>query len=147
MLSAIKTMVESLKRHIVNDLADIDSEKSERVLRMVLDAYNDYQESRLDGVGYIFDINNSNDLVCCLKGGMSVKEVSELYTGSQVNHLQYFYFGCNYPTPKPISNWQELRNTMIDWLDDLLVDVVTYPSFHKSYETIYTFYVAGFPLN
>lgn len=134
-------MVENIKKTIIRDLNDVYSVKGNRVLNMVLKAYNNFQESERSGVDYIFDINNTDDLKCCIDGGMTAKEIGRLYLGSHNDHLQYFYFGCNYPKPQPINTWEELRMNMIAWLDDLLVDVLAYPYAYESYKNIYIAYV------
>ena len=61
MKKAINTMVENIKKSIIRDLNDVYSDKGYKVLKMVLAAYNDFQESERDGVDYIFDINNTDD--------------------------------------------------------------------------------------
>ena len=141
MQKAINTMVESIKKSILRDLNDVYSVKGNRVLNMVLEAYNDFQKSERNGVDYIFDINNTDDLECCINGGMTAQEIGGLWLGSHSKHLQYFYFGCNYPKPLPINTWNELRMNMIAWLDELLPNVLAYPYSYESYKNIYIAYV------
>ena len=47
MKKAINTMVESIKKSIIRDLNDVYSVKGNKVLNMLLKAYNDFQESEL----------------------------------------------------------------------------------------------------
>ena len=150
MKKAINTMVESIKKSIIRDLNDVYSVKGNKVLNMLLKAYNDFQESERyndfqeserDGVDYIFDINNTDDLKCCIDGGMTAKEIGGLYLGSHNDHLPYFYFGCNHPQPQPIYTWKELRMNLVAWLDELLPNVVAYPYAYQSYRDVYTAYV------
>jgi hypothetical protein len=141
MEKAINTMVESIKKSIIRDLNDVYSVKGNKVLNMLLKAYIDFQESERDGVGYIFDINNTDDIKCCIDGGMTSYEIGKLYLGSHNNHLPYFYFGCNYPIPQPINTWNELRMNLVAWLDELLPNVVAYPYAYQSYRDVYTAYV------
>ena len=141
MEKAIKTMVQKINDAIINDTRNVFSANGYMVLKMVLAAYNDYQESERDGVDYIFDIENTDDLKCCIDGGMTAKEIGGLYLGCHSQHLRYFYFGCNHPTPKPIANWETLRQQLISWLPDLIPNVLAYPFVYQSYRQLYERYV------
>ena len=143
MKEAIKTMIESVKNAIINDTHDVYDKKGDMVLKMVLAAYNDYQESERDGVDYIFDIDNNNDVICCMRGGLTSQEICGLWLGSQSKHIRYFYFGCNYSKPKPIDTWDELRTNLIAWLDEVLACVIAYPYAYDSYRNLYTHYVTN----
>ena len=141
MEKTIKTMVQKISSAIINDTRNVFSVEGDMVLKMVLAAYNDYQESERDGVDCICDIENTDDLKCCINGGMTAQEICSLYLGSQSQHLRYFYFGCNYPTPKPIPNWETLRLQLISWLPDVIANVLAYPFAYESYRQLYTRYV------
>ena len=141
MEKAIKTMVQKISDAIINDTRDVYSVEGDMVLKMVLAAYNDFQESERDGVDYIFDIDNLDDLKCCVDGGMTAQVIGGLWLGSQSRHLRYFYFGSNYPTPKPIANWETLRQILVSWLPDLIPNVLAYPFAYESYRQLYVRYV------
>lgn len=143
MEKTIETMVAKISSEIVKDTRNVYSAEGDSILKMVFAAYNDYQESERDGVDYIFDIENADDLKCCIEGGMTAKEICDLYLGSQSQHLRYFYFGCNYPTPKPIANWDALRLTLVAWLPDLISNVIAYPFAYESYRQLYVKYVTN----
>ena len=143
MEKTIETMVAKISSEIVKDTRNVYSAEGDSILKMVLSAYNDYQESQRDGVDYIFDVENTDDLKCCIEGGMTAKEICGLYLGSQSQHLKYFYFGCNYPTPKPIANWDALRLTLVAWLPDLISNVIAYPFAYESYRQLYVRYVTN----
>ncbi len=141
MKKVIATMVEKISKAIINDTKNVFSVEGDMVLKMVLAAYNDYQESERDGVDYIFDIENTDDLKCCINGGMTAKEIGGLYLGSQSRHLRYFYFGCNHQTPKPIADWETLREQLVSWLPELVRNVLAYPYAYESYRQLYVKYV------
>ena len=143
MEKAIRTMVQKISDAIINDTRNVHSAGGNILLKMVLAAYNDYQESERDGVDYIFDIENTDDLKCCIDGGMTAKEIGGLYLGSHSQHLRYFYFGCNHPTAEPIANWETLRQQLISWLPDLIPNVLAYPFAYESYNYLYVRYVTG----
>ena len=117
------------------------------LLWLVLNAYNTYQEEERDGVDYIFNINNPEDLKCCIEGGMTAKQVAWLYDQSQVNTTPFFYFGVNYEKPKPIANWEALIINLINWLDNILPCVLAYPYSLKSYEELYTACITNYMIN
>ena len=117
------------------------------LLWLVLNAYNTYQEEERDGVDYIFNINNPEDLKCCIEGGMSAKQVAWLYDQSQVNTTPFFYFGVNYEKPKPIANWEALIINLINWLDNILPCVLAYPYSLKSYEELYKACITNYMIN
>ena len=142
MEKVIETMVRKISGAIINDTRNVYSAKGDFVLKMVLAAYNDFQESERDGVDYIFDIENTEDLKCCIDGGMTAKEIGGLYLGSQSRHLRYFYFGCNHPTAEPIANLETLRQQLISWLPDLIPNVLAYPFAYESYIRLYERYVS-----
>ena len=146
MENVIKSLVAEIKRNIVCDLhqyLDYDGE----LLKLVLDAYNTYQNEERDGVDYIFDINNPDDLQCCIAGGMTAKEVAWLYEQSQVNTTPFFYFGVNYQQPKPIANYKALVTNLINWLDEILPCVLAYSYLIKSYEKLYKVCVTDYMIN
>lgn len=65
-------IIESVKRSITRDINRNDT----KVIEMVLAAYNRYQEDERDGVDYLFDITNQNDLKCMVEGGLNVTEIA-----------------------------------------------------------------------
>ena len=141
MKKAIESMVQKVSNAIIKDTRNVFSVEGDMVLKMVLAAYNDFQESERDGVDYIFDIENTDDLKCCIDGGMTAKEIGGLYLGSHSRHLRYFYFGCNHPTAEPIANWETLRQQLVSWLPDLIPNVLAYPFAYESYKELYVRYV------
>lgn len=140
MKKAIETMIESIKAQIVRDLKAYPY-KNEDILDMVLAVYNDFQESERDGVDYIFDIDNADDLKCCVEGGLTAKEICGLWHNSQMNTTKYFYFGCNYEKPKAIANYGQLIINLISWLDEVIPNVLAYPYAYESYKDLYRCYV------
>lgn len=90
----------------------------------VLDAYNEWNEYRKDGNGYIFDITKKEDVMCCLKGGMSLMEFYKLYDDSQSNTSIYFLFGHDVEFPKPFANIEECAYYLTKQIDEFLPYVV-----------------------
>lgn len=141
MREAISTLLKGIKNAIVEDMKDVRSDKGWKTFKMVLAAYNDYQESEQDGVDYIFDIDNTKDVICCLKGGMTSQEFCGLFLGSNGRHSKYFLYSYNYNGSKTFVNYEEVADFLSTWLDDVLADVVAYPYSYDSYKELYTWYV------
>lgn len=137
-MKAFEMMVAEIKNAVANDLMSMKEEGA--LLKLVLNAYNAYQEDERDGVDYIFDLTNQDDLKCVVNGGMTAKEIGELYMGSQVNHSQYFMCGCNYPKALAIANWEMLREIIMAFLDEVIEKVVTFP-YVRGYKELYGKYV------
>lgn len=146
MENILNKLVTEIKNNIVHDLNRYPYHKCD-LLKLVLDAYNTYQEEERDGVDYIFDINKPEDLKRCIEGGMTAKEVAWLYEQSQVNTTPLFYFGVNYSKPKPIVNYNALMLILINWLDNVLPCVLAYPYLLKSYEELYKVCVTDYMIN
>lgn len=146
MENVLNKLVAEIKSNIAHDLRSCLDNNGE-LLQLVLNAYNTYQEEERDGVDYIFNINNIEDLKCCVKGGMTAKQVGWMYNESQVNTTPLFYFGVNYEEPKPIATWDEVVTNMINWLEDVLPCVIAYPYALKSYEELYKVCVTDYMIN
>ena len=142
MKKVINTMVESIKAAIIRDMQNLSNdEKRVHTLAIVLKAYNDFQESERDGVDYIFDLNNREDLKCCVEGGLTAQVICGLWLRSQSTHTPFFHFGVNHEEPKQYRTMRDLRDNLISWLDELLPYVIAYPYAYQSYRDVYTAYV------
>ena len=157
MENVLNNLVAEIKSNIAHDLenylkqyrphANSYPHFNIELLWLVLNAYNTYQEEERDGVDYIFNINNPEDLKCCIEGGMTARQVAWLYDQSQVNTTPFFYFGVNHEKPKPIANWEALIINLINWLDNILPCVLAYPYSLKSYEELYKACITNYMIN
>lgn len=72
-------------------------------INKLIDVYNTYQEEERDGVDYIFDFQNKEDLCTCIKGGLTAEELAELVIMFQnddsEDYTPNFLFGCNHVSP------------------------------------------------
>ena len=142
MKKVINTLIEKVKNEIIYDTRNPYTAHGHEVLMELLAAYNYYQETEPDGVNYIFDIENNDDVICCMKGGMTSKEVFDLYSASLSTHTKYFYYGYNNGA-RQISTMDELRTNIIAWLDTIVTYVIAFPYDDKSYCAIYTRYITN----
>ena len=81
----------------------------------LLNAYNRWQEDEKDGVDYIFHIDKQDDLLSCIKGGMTSDDIVKLKN----NGISYFLFGINHRDVTPMNN-DDIINTLVGALDELL---------------------------
>lgn len=105
-------------------------------LGMMLKAYNRYQEDERDGVDYIFNQHNLDDMKCCMDGGMTRQEIADLFAETFLQTTPYFYFGVNYKKPQPINDYTELKAQIIANLEEIIKCVISFP-YVEEYQTIY----------
>ena len=113
------------KKEVVNLIA-MKMATDTDVFNLVLDVYNKYQESERDGIDYIFDLNKKEDLIDCIKGGLTARMIQELVDNLDDGFTQYFYFGCNYPTPISIK-FKDLKTNLYNYLDEIVDYIIAYP--------------------
>ena len=141
-----KIIFDGLIKEVVSSITDELKQypyKNQDVLDLVLAAYNDYQEDERDGVDYLFDITNKDDVTCCIKGGMEVNEVAKLYADSLTNTTKYFFFGVNHKVAEPIADYSELVSQLIGSLDEVVANVIAYPYSYPSYKELYIRYITN----
>ena len=128
------------KEEIINLLA-IKMATDTDIFNLVLDVYNEYQESERDGADYIFDLNKKEDLIVCIKGGLTARMVPELVNKLDDGFTQYFYFGYNHPTPIPIK-FKNLKLNLYKYLDELVDYIIAYP-FDSACRKLYTILITN----
>lgn len=116
---------------IITSLRDND----DFLLDKVLKAYNRWNEDEKDGVDYIFDIRKKEDLVACVNGGLTAKDISYLYN----SNTHFFLFGCNHTTPQ-VLNHNDLFNILYNNLEEVIDNIIAYP-YVESYREIYTMFI------
>lgn len=96
----------------------------------LVSAYNIYQENERDCVDYLFCVSNNKDIITCMKGGLEVKEVSELYLLSQMADYEHFsarfHFGVNHITPKLLTT-DELKDNLLSHACEVIENMLKYP--------------------
>lgn len=97
--------------------------------KIALRAYNRFQEDNRDGVDYIFNIYENEDLIAMLQGGINCETIAKMVSSG----FCFFHYGANYPTtPTPLSSddayFEIYRNC-----DELVKQVVIYQSYYYEY--------------
>lgn len=110
---------------------------------MLLKAYNRYQEDERDGVDYIFSINNQDDLITCVKGGLTAEEIYNFYGAVEgwANPTPHFLFGCNHKEMTPMGS-DNIVDAIVAVLDELLDKIIAYP-WVEEYRAVYTHYISN----
>lgn len=137
-MEQLKTKLEEIKNIIVKDLMNsCDND----VYGTLLNAFNRYQEDETDGVDYIFDADNKDDIVCCLNGGMTINELSRIMRFRDNVSKCYYMYNCTYKIPKVLPK-AEVKHIILSNLDEILDCVLKYP-FVEEYRYIYTQYITN----
>lgn len=101
-------------------------------IQMAIDAYNSYQENERDGVDYIFDLDDTQDLRNCICGGLTAKEISELYDESLCEgRTKFFMFGVNHSKPFMLSK-HELKTALLGMAEEIIANMILYPHAYDS---------------
>lgn len=108
-------------------------------IRLILKMYNDYQEDVCDGIEYIFNLHDKDDLVCCVNGGLEASEIATLVSGMGNGKSEFFCYGLNYGQPYQM-NMDELIDKIVSCIGYILPCVLTYPNAFDSYKEVYKRY-------
>lgn len=117
--SKIRTsLVSFVETSIYIDLTNTkDTDKSNKVLYALINAYNHWQGEEHNKADYLFNLNDKNDLITCIQGGLTAEDIALLqYYRKHFGLTKYFLFGENYPKP------QELD---VDSITDIMVVNIT----------------------
>ena len=143
----MESILNHLKNKMVANIAHDLANKTEgyyNLLELVLNAYNTYQEEERDGVDYIFNINNIEDVKCCLNGGITIDELATIYNGSKVDTSPYFFFGVNHKIPNVIWNESVLIEILVSRLYEIIPCVIAYVVYHDAYKKLYEYCITNY---
>lgn len=124
------------KTEIISRIKFMINHPEDYNLDMFLKAYNRWQEDEHNGVDYIFNINNPDDLIDCIKGGLTADEIANFVNSIKgwANSIPNFLFGCNHNL-QPLCNG-DIYNLIYNNLDDIVDCIVAYP-WVEEYRVIY----------
>lgn len=111
-------------------------------INLVLKAYNRFQEDERDGVDYIFDINNREDLKFLVeKCDLTASDIAKIYNDSQVNTTSLFFCHYNHDGIKMINNYEELVSILKSSLEEVVPCILQYVTRCREYQDIYEKYI------
>lgn len=106
----------------------------------LLKVYNRYQEDECDGVDYLFSISSNEDVMTCLKGGMTINELHSLLDENEETFkTPLFFFGENHTTSKLISV-SAFKEQLYTHSYELAECIVSYP-WVEEYRYFYTKFI------
>jgi hypothetical protein len=110
---------------------------------MLLKAYNRYQEDERDGVDYIFNINNQDDLITCIQGGLTAEGIVNFHNKVKTwaNPTPHFLFGCNHKEMTPMGS-DNIVDAIVAVLDEIIDNIIAYP-WVEEYRAVYTHYITN----
>ena len=141
MNKSVRNSLEALHETIVRSIElDLNNPLKKDELQLVLAAYNRYQEDEHDGDNYIFNIDDVDDLKCCVDGGLTANEIYQMV---KLN-CKHFTFGrCTMfdrATYKIITDI-DLHVLLWGYLEDVVWCALKYVSRCEEYAALYEHYV------
>lgn len=113
-----------------------------KIFPTILKAYNMWQEDTQDGVDYIFDITNKQDVIDLLKGDLSVGGITSIYNGQEHQaHTRYFRYGQNYELPMAFRTMNELKEYLAKETKWVIIHLFLFGNETEEYKTIFDMYV------
>ena len=148
-------LIDAVSNAIADDLINSNAEKRNELLTKLLNAKNLYENDERDGIDYIYDINNSEDLRLLLKNDfLTAKEISAIWVGySNGTYTPYFYFDYDYSNITTKANIMQIQtlddvcNILLGNIKDVVKCIIAYPYACKSYEDLYIEYVTNIILD
>ena len=107
------------------------------IIKIVLKAYNGYCENERDGIDYLFDINNCDDLKCVIDGGFNAGNIARIYNYFvSFKETPYFFCDCNHKESVNINNLEQLKGILTSMLREIVICMLKYPH-NKCYQPLY----------
>lgn len=130
------------KQDLVNLLA-MKMSIDHKIFNLVFDAYNEYQESERDGLDYIFNLDNKDDLIACIKGGLTPEHIQQMvtYNAMGLKYTRFFFYGTNHPEPEQLT-FDGLKLQLTTYLDEIVDFIIAYP-FDGACRELYTILITN----
>ncbi len=112
-------------------------------IMLILNAYNRYQENEKDGVDYLFDLSNKEDIITCVNGGLSVREIASLHIQNVRDRsmTNFFLFGVNHKEPKLLS-YSQFGRQLLSHTDEIAECILAFPWVNE-YRVFYTNFITN----
>lgn len=142
-------LIKLVSNAIVEDLKDNSSSVLyvDDIIDTMLKAYNMWQEDTHDGVDYIFNINNKDDVIYLLQNdkNIQVRDISSLYINQYNNNgTPYFRYGQNYEYhPKVLMSMKQLKTQLIDNAEWVITHLFLFANNTDTYHKIFNMYIGN----
>ncbi len=142
-------LIKLVSNAIVEDLKDNSGSvlDVDDIIDTMLEAYNMWQEDTHDGVDYIFNINNKDDVIYLLQNdkNIQVRDISSLYINQYNNNgTPYFRYGQNYEYhPKVLMSMKQLKTQLIDNAEWVITHLFLFANNTDTYHKIFNMYIGN----
>lgn len=136
MVRKFENLVESITTEIGKDM--LISKKKDMIM-LFLKAYNRFQEDERDGADYIFNLNEKDDLMICIDGGLKLNDIVSLAQ----QKATYFMFGVNHTEPLPIKTMEQLASILYAHANEVVTYALAYVTRCEEYQALYEEYVTS----
>ena len=103
----------------------------------LLASYNFYQKEEQDGRGYIFDIDNKEDIMTT---DLTMPEIYDIYKKCKENDTKYFMFDKD-DKVKVFSDYDELKAQIVSYLDEIIEHIFCYHNSCRSHTLLFDRYI------
>lgn len=132
----MKEIKEKVQKAVKANFCKVGSE----LLDKWIAAHNRYQENECDCADYLYNLNNTDDLIWCIKGGMTAEKLASLVNTTfwgEDKGSSFFRLG----TQAQRLSVGQTKNIVYSYVDEIMEDVLKYP-YIEEYRPIYELYVA-----
>lgn len=102
----------------------------------LLASYNFYQEEERDGRGYIFDIENKEDV---MGTDLTMREINDIYNEYKENKTKYFIIDEHGYIK--LYDYDELKSQIVSYLDEIIEHIFCYHDSCESHKKLFDRYI------
>jgi negative regulator of genetic competence, sporulation and motility len=125
----MKKFVEEIVRKFEENLYYAFNTENETYIKDFIDIHNTYQENNHDCIDYIYDMNNKEDLASCVKGGMTIENIVNLYNTKKT---QYFLLPLTETYTTQSMSADMLLSTIFAYREEIVRDMLLFPHQYKN---------------
>lgn len=125
----MKKFVEEIVRKFEENLYYAFNTENETYIKDFIDIHNTYQENNHDCIDYIYDMNNKEDLASCVKGGMTIENIVNLYNTKKT---QYFLLPLTETYTTQSMSVDMLLSTIFAYREEIVRDMLLFPHQYKN---------------
>jgi hypothetical protein len=140
MKQAIYDLASNITTLLSNFIETSFNENRTDYILKIINVYNRYQEDEKDGVDYLFNIDNKEDVITCLKGGMDLNELVKLHKQKN-NSSKWFLFGQNHLKPFIVC-YSVLKHYLLSYANEIAKCIIAYP-WVEEYRALYVEWVTN----
>jgi hypothetical protein len=125
----MKKFVEGIVKKFEENLYYAFNTENETYIKDFIEIHNTYQENNHDCIDYIYDMNNKEDLASCVKGGMTIENIVNLYNTKKT---QYFLLPFTETYTTQSMGADMLLSTIFAYREEIVRDMLLFPHQYKN---------------